>query len=123
MIKILVVIKTKWVSLTLFTLLVITILSLWPQEKLPSVPGSDKIHHLIAYAVLMFPTALRRPHKWLIFALLFIVYSGVIELVQPYVNRNGEWLDMLVNVMGVVCGLIFAELINRFSPVTHGRSR
>jgi hypothetical protein len=109
-------IKINWVAFTLFTLAAITTLSLWPLEKLPSVPGTDKTHHLIAYAVLMFPTALRKPDKWIVFGMLFIAYSGAIELLQPYVNRYGDWLDMAANAMGVVCGLVIAELANRFFP-------
>ena len=123
MIKLLALIKTNWVALTLFTLAVITTLSFWPLEKLPSVPGTDKTHHLIAYALLMFPTALRKPDKWIMFGLLFIAYSGVIELLQPYVNRYGEWLDLAANAMGVVCGLIIAALTNHFFPVISDRSR
>ena len=55
----------------------------------------------IAYAVLMFPAALTKPRNWLVFGLLFVGYSGVIELLQPFVNRYGEWLDMAANSAGV----------------------
>ncbi len=123
MIKLLIFIKTNWVVFTLLTLAVITILSLRPLEKLPSVPGTDKTHHLIAYAVLMFPTALRKPNKWILFCFLFIAYSGAIELIQPYVNRCGEWLDMAANATGVFCGLIIAKLINNYFPVSSNGSR
>ncbi len=67
-----------------------TVLSLWPLENLPPVPGSDKVQHLIAYAALMFPIALRKPKYWPLIGLLFIAWSGPIELLQPYVNRYGE---------------------------------
>jgi VanZ family protein len=117
MIKLLIFIKIYWIAFTLFTLAAITALSLWPLEKLPSVPGTDKTHHLIAYTVLMFPTALRKPDKWIMFGLLFIAYSGAIELLQPYVNRYGDLLDVAANAMGVACGLMIAELANRFFPV------
>lgn len=123
MTKLLIFIKINWLALTLFTLAAITTLSLWPPEKLPSVPGTDKTHHLIAYTVLMFPVALRKPDKWIVFGLLFITYSGAIELLQPYVNRYGEWLDVAANAMGVACGLMIAELANRFFPVISNRPR
>ncbi len=123
MIRLLTFIKTNWVALTLLTLAIITTLSLWPLGKWPSVPGTDKTHHLIAYAVLMFPAALRKPNKWILFGLLFITFSGVIELLQPYVNRYGEWLDMAANTIGVLCGLIIAELINYLFPAISNRSR
>jgi len=116
-------IKTNWIAFTLITLAVITTLSLWPLGKLPSVPGSDKTHHFIAYAALMFPTALRKPKYWKLIGLFFIVCSGAIELLQPYVNRYGEWLDMAANTTGVVCGLLFAKLTIYFFPFIKNRPR
>ena len=112
MISLIHIIKAHWVVFTLTALAAITLLSLWPLEQLPSVPGTDKAHHLIAYALLMFPTALRKPKNWILIGLLFIAYSGTIELIQPYVNRYGEWLDMLANTVGVVCGSLAAGLVN-----------
>ncbi len=121
MITLLAFVRKNWIALTMINLLTITILSLWPLEALPSVPGTDKTHHLIAYGALMFPTALRKPEKWIFIGLLFVAYSGAIELLQPFVNRYGEWLDMAANASGVVCGLLFAELINRLYPSLSNR--
>lgn len=106
-------IQKYWVGLTLATLVAITILSLWPLAELPVVPGRDKLHHLVAYAVLMLPVALRKPPRWPLIGLFFVAWSGVIELVQPYVNRYGEWFDMLANVLGVLCGVIVAAVVTR----------
>ena len=106
-----VLIQKYWLLLTLFLLAAISTLSLWPAEHLPQVPGSDKTHHFIAYAALMLPTALRKPKYWLVIALCFMLFSGAIELIQPYVNRYGEWLDMLANTGGVICGIVLAELL------------
>ena len=116
MTMLLAIVRAHWIAFTVINLLIITFLSLWPLESLPSVSGTDKTHHLIAYAALVFPTALRKPDKWIVICLLFIAYSGAIEVLQPYVNRYGEWLDMAANTLGVVCGLIIAALINRFDP-------
>lgn len=120
MIKLLAAIKSNWAVITLVTLAVITTLSLWPMAELPSVPGTDKFHHLIAYAVLMFPTALRKPDKWPMLGLFFIAYGGAIELLQSYVNRDAEWLDLAADATGVICGLVVAESINRIFPITSG---
>jgi VanZ family protein len=92
----------------------IGLLSLWPLEKLPSAPGSDKLHHLIAYAALVFPIVLRKPRLWLFLVFFCIAYGGVIELVQPFVNRYGEWLDMVANSTGVICGVLFAEMARQW---------
>ena len=116
-------IKTKWIVITISTLAAITVLSIWPLEKLPLVPGTDKAHHIIAYAILMFPTALNKPKTWKLIGLFFIAYSGVIELLQPYVNRHGEWSDMAANTTGIICGLLLAEIVIYFFPANFKRSR
>lgn len=108
-----------WIFLVLFILLVITALSLYPLEYLPKVRGSDKLHHLLAYASLMFFVALKMPRYWWLMGLFFVGYSGVIELLQPYVNRYGEWLDLLANAAGVLLGLLLGlfvrVLLKRFN--------
>lgn len=116
MIKVLIFMKTNWVFFSLVILTSITALSLWPVSQLPDVPGTDKTHHLIAYAALVFPLALRKPAHWRLIALSLVVYSGVIELIQPYVNRYGEWLDLAANAAGIVCGFLLVELIVYFFP-------
>ena len=117
MILLLAIIRTYWIALTFFMLTVITILSLYPLESLPSVGGSDKTHHFIAYGALMFPTALRKPNYWLLIGVFFVCWSGGIELLQPYVNRYGEWLDMAANITGIICGLLIARFINWIIPI------
>ncbi|MEL6928582.1 MAG: VanZ family protein [Cyanobacteria bacterium J06600_6] len=107
-------IKQYWLFCTLLILTLITILSLRPLDSLPPVPGTDKTHHVIAYGVLMLPTAIRKPKHWLLIALLFAVFSGVIELIQPYVNRYGELEDLLANIAGLACGLVIAKILRSF---------
>nr|WP_321401269.1 VanZ family protein [uncultured Desulfobacter sp.] len=105
-------IKKRWKALTLLILTAITTLSLLPVAVLPPAPGTDKTHHFIAYAMLMLPAALRRPANWILLGVFFILYSGAIELIQPFVNRYGEWMDLLANSVGILCGVIIAWLIN-----------
>ena len=71
-------IEKYWLILTVCLLLIITWLSLWLLDSLLSTPGSDKAHHLIAYAALVFPVALRKPNRWMLFVIFFIGYSGLI---------------------------------------------
>ena len=89
-------------------------LSLSPLAQLPDVPGSDKTHHLIAYAVLAIPTAIAIPQRIWTMALLYICLGGVIELIQPYVNRYGEWLDFIANTAGVLIGSGFGLLVDKY---------
>ena len=102
-------VKSHWLLFTIVIILPITVLSLLPVDSLPLVPGTDKTHHFIAYGALAFPIALARPHKWLLIIIGFLGYSGVIELIQPYVNRYGEWLDLGANGLGLVVGIIIAS--------------
>jgi len=89
-------------------------LSLSPLTQLPDVPGSDKTHHVIAYAVLAIPTAIAMPRRVWMMAFLYICLGGVIELIQPYVNRYGEWLDFIGNVTGVLISSVFGLLVDKY---------
>jgi len=112
--RLLLFIQTYWLVLTVLNLVLITALSLWPVEYLPKAPGSDKTHHLLAYALLMFPAGLRKPCNLLLVGLFFIGWSGVIELIQPYVNRYAEWWDLLANGVGVLSGYCLAWVVNQY---------
>jgi len=109
-------VKDQWLIITILLLTAIASLSLWPVANLPQVPGSDKTHHFISYGALMLPVALRKPKHWIWIALGFAAFSGAIELIQPHVNRYGEWLDMAANVSGLACGILAAKIILYFSP-------
>lgn len=111
--------KTYWLLLTLIVLTPITVLSLYPLAHLPAAPGSDKLHHFIAYAALAFPVACARPKYWLVIVAGFLAYSGLIELIQPYVNRYGEWLDLGANAIGLLVGMFLALL---FTTLIDGES-
>ncbi len=115
-------ISTNWLAITTVILASITVLSLTPLRELPPVPGSDKLHHLIAYAALATPLALRKPKHWWFIVIFFLAYSGLVELIQPYVNRYGEWLDMAANSLGIFCGLLIAELLSFIYPPRFNQS-
>ena len=106
-------INRYWIQLSLAMLLAITALSLHPLDNLPEAPGSDKTHHLIAYAALAYPASLRKPKRWKVIITIFALYSGLIELIQPHVNRYGEWMDFLANISGLLIGIALAFLINK----------
>ena len=114
-------IQKYWRPLTIIFFIAILALSLWPLEHFPAVPGGDKLHHLIAYAALVFPVALRKPQHWLLLVLFFIACSGGIELVQPLVNRYGEWLDMAANTAGVGGGILVAQIVRQWVQEEPGK--
>lgn len=107
-------IQQHWLLLSSLNLIILTALSLWPLDTLPSVPGTDKSHHLIAYSALIFPVALRaHRYQWPL-VLAALCWSGMIELIQPLVNRYGDWLDMAANLAGLVLGMLCGYLLQRW---------
>lgn len=118
MITLLNLIRKYWIFNTLLVLTSITVLSLTPLASLPPAPGTDKTHHIVAYAGLMLPLALTKikSRQLLGITIFFIIYSGGIELIQPYVNRYGEFEDLVANCVGLGCGWLIAQIVNRFFP-------
>jgi VanZ family protein len=103
----------NWLSLMIASAIIV--LSLTPLPQLPDVPGSDKTHHLIAYAALAIPAAIATPSRLWAFAVLYILMGGAIEIIQPYVNRYGEWLDFIANVSGVVIGSLIGLVASKLA--------
>lgn len=88
---------------TLALAALIGFLTLTPIQN-PGVPGSDKSHHLIGFAALALPLSFSRPRlaPWVVLAA--IAYGGAIEIIQPYVGRSGEVLDLAADAIGAVLG-------------------
>jgi VanZ family protein len=90
----------------------IVFLSLYPLEKLPEFQSHDKSNHLVAYFFLAIPLGLKTPNKWGLYICLFIFFGGVIELIQPFVNRYGELFDFIANTIGIFLGFSTGFTIN-----------
>jgi len=115
--------KRAAILLTGLLTLVIASLTLLPIEVPQGVPGTDKTHHVIAFAALVAPAAFLCPRVlvWTVpFALL---YGGAIELVQPYVGRFRSWGDFLADILGVVIGVLLGLLLRRCILVISRRSK
>ena len=85
---------------------IVAYLSLSPIETVPDLKVSDKLEHFAAYTLLGLLCTLSRK-SFLSFGstlLLVLVYGGLIELIQPYVNRFMEFGDFAANTLGAVCG-------------------
>ena len=82
--------------------LIISLATLLPAENLPSTPGSDKLHHVIGFGGWALMCAFG-PFKRFVYMTLFIIFwGGMIELIQPSVNRYGEWLDFYADAFGAL---------------------
>ena len=102
-----------WYWITGLILVSITILSLTPLPQLPEFPGSDKTHHIIAYTALMIPAFLADKEIRFYLLLVFCLWGGAIELIQPQMNRYGEWLDFFANVLGLLVGASLGMLLSQ----------
>ena len=94
-------------------LLIITILSFIPVSQEPPMNNIDKIEHLIAYAALTMPISLTyHPRQKNIFWFACI-WGMLIEIFQPYVGRQADTIDAVINVVGAYVGILFARYLFR----------
>ena len=96
---------------TIIIAFAIGLATLTPVEKLPTVSGSDKVYHLISFAILTLPIAIIRPRAIWIILSLSIAYGGAIEVLQPLVNRNCELADLIADACGSVLGILAGKLL------------
>ncbi|MDA9823783.1 VanZ family protein [Paracoccaceae bacterium] len=96
---------------TIIIAFAIGLATLTPVEKLPTVTGSDKVYHLISFAILTLPIAIIRPRAIWIILSLSIAFGGAIELLQPLVNRNCEMADFLADAFGAILGVLVTRAL------------
>ncbi len=68
------------------------------------MPGTDKIHHVLAFAALTLPCAALYPKALLRVVVAAALFGAAIEVVQPYVGRSGEVSDLIADVLGLGIG-------------------
>lgn len=99
--------------LTLPVVVAVTFATMMPGSCASGAPGSDKLHHMLAFAALTLPTALIRP-RWAIWAVLATVaYGGMIEVIQPWVGRMRELADLRADAIGAVGVAVAGVVLNR----------
>ena len=75
-----------------------------PAQKLPDAPGTDKLNHVSACAVLLLPMRFVKLHQFWKYAVYGIMFGSFIERAQPTVNRSGEVSDVLADACGIALG-------------------
>ena len=103
--------------------LIIAVGSFLPSSKVPDVNVSDKWIHFVFYAIfgfLLFLSAQGHTKRissrvaiWRFVLIIGTVVGLCIELIQHYLisGRQGEWLDVLANTLGLLGVLFIAELL------------
>jgi VanZ family protein len=95
-----------WIGISLATLL--------PAEQLPSAPGSDKLHHVIGFAAWTIMIAAGNFKTFSYLCVFIWFWGGAIEIIQPYVNRYGEWADFAGDSLGVLLIFIVVFCLRKF---------
>ena len=83
-------------------------------------PGGDKISHFISYLALSIlgVLALDFKKKGKVIIIFMTLFSIIMEVVHLYIpNRYYENLDLVMNILGTYCGLVFLYL-KRFKLFT-----
>jgi len=101
------------IYLTVVIAFVIGLATLTPVEKLTVVSGSDKLYHLLSFAILTFTIAMVRPKavRWLL--ILNLIFGGAIELLQPFLSRSCEFADFLADACGATLGIMVSRVLVR----------
>ena len=76
-------------------------------------PGGDKISHFISYLALSIlgVLALDFKKKGKVIIIFMTLFSIIMEVVHLYIpNRYYENLDLVMNILGTYCGLVFFYL-------------
>jgi len=83
-------------------------------------PGGDKISHFISYLALSIlgVLALDFKKKGMVIIIFLTLFAIIMEVVHLYIpNRYYENLDLVMNILGTYCGLVFFYL-KRFKLFT-----
>jgi len=101
-----------WRILTAVIAACILVLSLIPNPRyIPSgFRFADKIAHLVAYAMLGFMLVVslgkgRKIPVLLVEVAACLVFGALIELLQSFTYRDPEFLDLVADLIGSVCGV------------------
>lgn len=100
--------KLKLFLACLFFLFICAIV---PREQLPNLPIHEKVQHVLAFAFLTLIISFKRKWAFTMLCVALLLLGGVMELVQPLLNRSAEWGDMVANTIGVLIIYIPAFLL------------
>ena len=104
--------------LALFLTIIFTIIicfgTLTPLPKSLDVPASDKWHHFVAFAFLVYPLTVANKKCWIPIILFGLFFGALIELVQPYLNRFGDIQDFQADAIGVLIGFALGVIVYSF---------
>ena len=102
----------------IFTLLIL-VGTLTPIPQKIDAPGSDKWHHFIAFGVLTYPMVAANKRLGFAIVLFGLCLGASIEIIQPYVNRFGDFNDFKADCIGILLGYFSGKLAYRNNKRYH----
>jgi VanZ family protein len=99
-----------WLTISLAAC--IAALTLMPLSTPQAMPGTDKIHHIIAFMTLTLPCAVFYPRALFQMVVAATTYGALIEIIQPYIGRSGDFADFVADLAGVGLGVSLGLLLN-----------
>ena len=108
----------KSLKTAIFVTALFFVLTHLPQHMIPStlqIDGIDKLEHVLAYGVItfLFLISLRTSPTMRSALLLFLAVSVIgafDELTQIFVNRTASVTDLIADIVGILCVLVFSTL-------------
>jgi VanZ family protein len=90
------------------------ILSLVPAEARPETALPHFAEHFLIYAAVGAAFRLGYNCKTSLFAILFLIFAGCIEIAQLFVpGRHARFSDFVIDVLGMYIGLVAVSLTSR----------
>ena len=102
----------------IFTLLIL-VGTLTPIPQKIDAPDADKWHHFIAFAVLTYPMVAANKRLSFAIVLFGLCLGASIEIIQPYVNRFGDFNDFKADCIGILLGYFSGKLAYRNNKRHH----
>ena len=97
-----------------FLIAAVTVLSLLPASVVPRLPGGGTLEHLSAYlALALMPVmAIRRVYRVLVAVTSMACLGVLLEILQIAIpGRAFEWMDIVMNTVGVTAGVLAGILL------------
>ena len=121
-------IRLKQYLLTIIWFAGVLFASFMPSQSIPTgftfFPNEDKVIHAYMYLGLAFlflfnsrKTMIVTPSNILFVVIIVSIISGVIELLQPIVDRTCDSIDFIANGTGAVIGGLGFAIYNRYRKI------
>ena len=98
--------KFTAIASTTFLALTIALLTLTPPHMSAASQVSDKLLHMIAFMGLVLPCAVLTPRLLKFVVPFAVTFGAAIEIIQPYVGREAEFLDFVADSVGIGIGVM-----------------